>query len=495
MQRCIPFFLTLVIGSNVLAQSEMSAFTATGRAGAATTFVTDYQSMGINPANLGWEAKDDKMISLGLLEGGFSIYSEALVKSDLVASLKKGKTDFTYDEKVQASQDFTEAGFTANIDISLLAFAVQPSKKVGGFAFGIKDRFQWYSQFTEELSEILFVGYSADYFTHLIISTIDSLGAAGFDTILNADDLPNDTLALIEKGFSLFPKLLSDIMGDSRMSLSWYREYNFSYGRQLLSNENISLYAGVGFKYLSGMAIMEVRTNNGVLEAYSALTPALGVNYGDSAEASNPSTILKGDRIVPKSVGSGMGFDFGVSVVIGDKLKLGASINDIGSMTWDGNVYHANDDSLFHLTSSGFDSYNILKEAQDVMGEDGMFDWSGVIEKKVTLPTNIRMGASFEAGEKLEVGMDIIVPVNDVAGNYGKALMAFGLDVTPLPWLRLSTGFSSGGNYGFNVPLGVVVMIGEGTWEMGVASRDVVTLFSETGPTLSLSAGFLRFRF
>jgi hypothetical protein len=243
------------------------------------------------------------------------------------------------------------------------------------------------------------------------------------------------------------------------------------------------------------MAIMEARTNNGILEAYSALTPALGVNYGDSAEASNPSTIIKGEGIVPKSVGSGMGFDFGVSVIIGEKLKLGASINDIGSMTWDGNVYRANDDSLFDLTSSGFDSYNILKEAQDVMGEDGMFDWSGVIEKKVTLPTNIRMGASFEAGEKLEVGMDIIVPVNDVAGNYGKALMAFGLDVTPLPWLRLSTGFSSGGNYGFNVPLGVVVMIGEGTWEMGVASRDVVTLFSETGPTLSLSAGFLRFRF
>jgi len=495
MKRGITFLLVLLIGSHVLAQSEMSAFTATGRAGAATTFVTDYQSMGINPANLGWEAKDDKMITLGLLEGGFSIHSEALVKSDLVASLKKGKTDFTHDEKVQAAKDFTEAGFTANIDISMLAFSIQPGGQVGGFAFGIKDRFQWYSEFSKELSEILFVGYSADYFTHLVISAIDSLGASGFDTILNADDLPDDTLALIDKGYSIVPKLMSDILGDSRMSMSWYREYNFSYGRQLLSGDNISLYAGIGFKYLSGMAIMEVRADNGVLESYSAVTPALGVNYGDSAEATNPSTILKGDGIVPKSVGSGMGFDFGLSVVIGEKLKLGISLNDIGSMTWDGNVYQANDDSLFDLTSSGFDSYNILTEAQDVMGEDGMFDWSGLIKKKVSLPTNLRMGASIEAGDKLEVGMDIIVPVNDVAGNYGKALMAFGLDVTPLPWLRLSTGFSAGGNYGLNVPAGVVVMVGGGTWEMGVASRDVVTFFSENSPTLSLSVGFLRFRF
>ena len=45
--------IVLVLSSfNVFGQIENSSFTATGR-GAATTFVTDYQALGINPANLG----------------------------------------------------------------------------------------------------------------------------------------------------------------------------------------------------------------------------------------------------------------------------------------------------------------------------------------------------------------------------------------------------------------------------------------------------------
>jgi hypothetical protein len=40
-------------------QAEMSVYSATGRAGVATTFVTDYQAIGINPANLGFGRVND----------------------------------------------------------------------------------------------------------------------------------------------------------------------------------------------------------------------------------------------------------------------------------------------------------------------------------------------------------------------------------------------------------------------------------------------------
>jgi len=363
---------------------------------------------------------------------------------------------------------------------------VQPGEKLGGFSFGIKERFQWYSQFSDELSEILFVGYNADYFTHLILTN--------GDTILNSNSLPDDTLALIQKGYSAAAKKFSEIMGESRMSLSWYREYNFSYGRQLVSNDDLSLYAGIGVKYLAGMGIMEARVNSGELEAFSAFSPAFPIDYGDSATTSNPSTVNSGG-LLPKAVGSGVGFDIGVSVILGEKLKLGAALNDIGSITWDGNVYQASDNELVDLSSSGFESFNFVTEAQKVIGENGVFDWGGVVEKKVSLPTNLRIGASFMPNEKFEAGLDIVIPVNDVAGSYGNALLAFGVDITPIPWLRLSTGASSGGYYGFNLPIGALVMIGEGSWEIGVASRDVITFFTEDRPTLSLSAGFLRFRF
>lgn len=483
----LGLLLFVLFGSMAgFSQSEMSAFTATGRAGAASTFVTDYQAMGINPSNLGWAPKDDKIISFGLLEGAYSFYSEALIKSELIGSLKKGNTDFTYDEKISAAQDFTESGLAANFDVTWIALGVQPKKELGGFAFGIRERFQWYSKFSEIMSEILFRGYNAPYFTNLILTT--------GDTIINSANLPQDTLELIEKGINLLPKLFSEILGESELSMSWYREYNFSYGRILLGNENMALYGGVGFKYLSGMAIMDAKVEGGELEAFSAITPALEIEYGDSAKANNPSSV-EDEGLLPKSIGSGMGIDLGVSIVLGEKLKIGLAINDIGSITWDGNVYQAGDETLIDLASPGFNSYNLVEQAQEILGDSGLFKWNGVVEKKISLPTHLRAGASFKASDKFEVGFDIVIPANTVAGNYEKSLIAIGFDIIPIPWLRLSSGLSTGGNYGYNLPLGVVLMLSEGAWEIGVASRDAFTFFNETRPNLSLSTGFLRFRF
>ena len=124
-----------------------------------------------------------------------------------------------------------------------------------------------------------------------------------------------------------------------------------------------------------------------------------------------------------------------------------------------------------------------------------MFKWSGSAEKKVALPTHLRAGVSFKPIEKFEIGIDLIIPTNDVAGSYGKPVFSVGMDVTPLPWLRLSTGITTGGNYGFNLPAGVVLLIGEGTWEAGLASRDIITFFAKDSPTLSMTMGLLRFRF
>ena len=133
MVKYFFFFALASISFIAFGQSEMSVFTATGRAGASTTFVTDYQSLGINPSNLGWTFASDKKISLGLLEGGYSIYSEALLKSDLANSLKEGETDFTYDEKVQAAKQFSSTGVAANIDLEWIAFSIHPNEKIGGF--------------------------------------------------------------------------------------------------------------------------------------------------------------------------------------------------------------------------------------------------------------------------------------------------------------------------------------------------------------------------
>ena len=51
MRKYYFLLFATVFSSLAFGQAEMSVFSATGRGGVATTFVTDYQSLGINPAN------------------------------------------------------------------------------------------------------------------------------------------------------------------------------------------------------------------------------------------------------------------------------------------------------------------------------------------------------------------------------------------------------------------------------------------------------------
>ena len=97
-------------------------------------------------------------------------------------------------------------------------------------------------------------------------------------------------------------------------------------------------------------------------------------------------------------------------------------------------------------------------------------------------------------GKILELGTDIIVPMNDEAANFNKAMIGFGGDFKPIKWLRLQAGFMSGGNYDFQIPVGITFIAKKGTYEAGFASRDAITFFSQNGPTLSLSMGFIRWR-
>ncbi|HYG49390.1 MAG TPA: hypothetical protein VD905_00730, partial [Flavobacteriales bacterium] len=142
------------------AQLEGSSFTSTGRGGA-TTFATDYQCLGINPANLGWHSKfSDKKFALGFNEMTYSIFSEALTKTDLRNTIKgliKGNSaDFTYEQKVQAAEDFAKTGFALNVDYGAFGFGYGDDK-FGGVAFRVNDRFQWYSKFGDNASELLFL--------------------------------------------------------------------------------------------------------------------------------------------------------------------------------------------------------------------------------------------------------------------------------------------------------------------------------------------------
>ncbi len=134
----IYIILFLAVSLGVQAQYENSSFTNTGR-GCATTFATDYEALGINPANLGWNWKfSDKKFAMGFAEFGASITSDALTKSQLRSSVSAiiggHSNNLTYEDKIGAASTFAQSGTTMNLDMSIFGFALT-TKKAGGFAF------------------------------------------------------------------------------------------------------------------------------------------------------------------------------------------------------------------------------------------------------------------------------------------------------------------------------------------------------------------------
>lgn len=482
----------LLLASTVSAQHEGSVFTATGRAGVATTYATDYQAIGINPANLGLPMRyEGKHITIGLMEVGSSAYSNALTKSELNSLFKNVDSTLTWSQKMEAAAKFTGAPFAVNADVNYLGFAVQ-LEKVGGFAFGISERLQYYSQFNSTVSDILFRGYGSSYFDQLVIDY-----GSYTDTVANTQQNLEQYQGQIIKGFTNSPRLLSQLFDGSKINMSWNREYNLSYGREVYKKENLGFYAGVGVKYIQGLNVMDIEVRDGKLEAFGAFTPRLGLNFVDSA-FTNPSYTGIQNSGLPEAVGRGFGADLGITVMYKNKIKIGIAITNIGSITYTGNVFTVKDTAVMDLTNEGMNSYNFVNELDKFAGDDGIFQWQGQEERTIALPTMVRFGASHRFEDKAEIGFDFVIPAKDVAGNFQRGVLAVGADFYPVKWIRLSTGFIRGGNYvnkTVNIPLGVSFIVGEGgTWEAGVASRDAITWFSSNNPNISAAFGFLRFR-
>lgn len=489
----LPILLTLTLGllsSTAHAQQEYSVFTATGRAGVATTLATDYQAIGINPANLGLPPKyEDKRVTFGVLEVGVSAYTKTLQKQEFRdAILSYGDETFTYDQKVEAAREFSTTPFLANVDIGILGGSYQFEDGGGGIGFAVRERAQFYSVLSDQAANLLFQGYNYLYF--------DKLELQDGSVIDNAANLTPEQRALIVRGFTVGPgKAISELFNGSRINFNWTREYNLSYGRQVFGGEGAKLYGGIGVKYVQSFAVLNIEVaDNQLVEAYAASSPGLGIDYGQAME-DNPS---RSDASGMKPVGTGFGLDFGLNATFmeNDRLKIGFSVTNIGSINYDVNLYTVTDDLIDSTDLAGFNSYNIPYEIAQLEGDDGVIEYKGLAEKKQRMPTVVRLGGSYAFSEKVEVGADVVIPTNEEPGSFNDPIYSVGADYYVIPAIRLSSGFSVGGNYEkVNVPIGVTFIAGKGTYEVGIASRDAVSFFVENGPSLSVALGFFRFRF
>ncbi len=460
-------FCRLIIHSNEsLSQTQSGSFTVTG-AGYSTAVVTDYQCVGLNPANLGWK-RNNHLVNFGIGESSISIYSEPL-KRTLVNDLFNTNKRFTDIERQEAVNNFTDAKLQMEGNVGAVGLSFQ-DEMVGGFGISIRERMMWDSNLNEQSADILFNGYNASYFDTLVV-----------------DFESGDTI-----GISFNPKMVTELFEGTHLEVLWFREYNFSYGRSIINRDNFSIYGGVGFKYIEGYSVFNYTYQDGVLHAFSALNPTMGVDY----DADSPSKINNKEY---QAVGKGWGLDFGLSVLLIKNLRIAVSVTDFGKINWDGNVYKGESAELSDLESGGINNYNIF-ELQEVISADNMNwgEWEGLENKETELPMNFRAGASYLLKNKFEFGTELYLPVNQVPGAYDKVIVGLGTRISPVKWFRLSAGIVSGGATGTNIPMGISFFPFNNqifSWELGVAVKDITTYFSQDNPTVSYAMGLLRFSF
>lgn len=468
MKKIFTLFIVSTLMGNTIAQMDINTFNACG-GGYSVTRLTDYQCLGVNPANLGW-TWNENAYNLGLMETGLSIHTEALSRKQVMNDLFDESIHLTMKEREEAASDFTDAIFWAQGGITWLGFSFQDDK-IGGFAFSVRDRGLWNTKLNKEAARFLFLGYHDPYFDSLAVQFVDTTGYA-------KNPLP---AAQVYSGTSL--------------QFIWYREFNVGYGRKFIDTKDLKFYGGAGLKYLIGYGSFHYLQGESGLNAYSALSPLFEVDYGEPT----PSQV---DGKGMKKVGSGIGIDLGATLVLKEKLTVSLSLNDIGSINWDGNVYEGQNVKVWKIETPGVDNYNIFSQGELIVTDDAPDEpglWKGLENKQVGLPMHLRLGGSYKIIPSVEVGADLYMPMTkDVPGAYDGPVMGLGTYYEPARWVQLSLGFVSGKDLGTNIPFGVSFFPArdeDTSWQVGFAVRDVSSLLKQDNPMVSAAFGFLRFSF
>ncbi len=497
MKKISVSFLCLFLTLNVFSQTQGIAYTAVGK-GVATTFLTDYQCLGINPSALGWgTGYEKKKWTAGSSEFAFGMYSDVLTSDKLknfsssIWSAVKGDTSksFDWNKQREAVADYAQAGVSVFADYNWGGIAFQ-GKIFGGIAFNVHENYQFYSKLNQKTTDAVINGRLASLFDSL------TLNLNGINVkVANTGSLSPDSMNAVVSGTMSVPLNLSSLLNGSNIKMSWNRSFNLGYGRKVFGIENIlELYAGVGARLIKSMAMFELDAKAEKINLYSSMSPIFRINYQD--------ILTKGKSIfnysggIPPAVGSGYGVDLSASALLFGKIRLAMSFNNLGSVTYDRNVYTVKDTLVTSMQLNGLSDVNLTKSVNQLISKGGLLALEGTEKYKLANAALFRFGASFHHKKLFSFGMDLVAPFNkDNPGSIQNMVISFGGDVVIFKRIQLSAGFYGGGLYKNNIPLGINFIKKDGAYEFGIASRDILTFFKENTHNLSFAMGFARFRF
>ncbi|MBU1100611.1 MAG: hypothetical protein KKA84_09425 [Bacteroidetes bacterium] len=338
----------------------------------------------------------------------------------------------TEDDKTRLKNLFDGGGFfSGSASVSLLNVVFKISREVGAFGFSINENVGAFFDFPESIVDLALDG-----------NTIGSV---------------------------------YDFSG-SRLDMVWMRDYTLTYARDFrdVFRGFRNLYIGASMKFVQGFAmahtdhistLFETGSNSeiitrGNLLGYASFSKDLGVNYDFDTTNTNQANDF---TPFPSPAGSGVGFDFGVTAKVNDKLTLAFALTGLGSIKWNNNVAEYSSDVAL-----------VFDDISDEATRDSLFDQvTGdgryISSVETELPSAIRFGASlnverfFEKGNfpgTLLVALDYNQGLNNTSMSSKKARVSIGAEWMPNEMFPIRTGFSFGGIYGFAWSFGLGLNLG-----------------------------------
>lgn len=448
------------------AQSGMLTL-ATGDYISAFATVPHWAAPYVNPAMVVRPEVEEANFSGEALELVATFRSQALTPSQLLQSVfNVSATTIGVDEKRQFADKYRNAITTFDIRVGWLSLAYSHNGRWGA-GVAVEEVVSSFAKFDEFSARLAFLGYRDSYFDTLIVVDGDTAGV------------------------SYNPKKFSEAFTDTRLEWTWQRHWIVA-GAYCLPLEGVAVNVGVALRYVQGYIFARGVANKGTFEAVTANTPVIPIDY---SRIKGEGQLDTSGRLVP--VGSGIGFDVGVAVqALEGNLRVGASLQRLGSVKWNKNVLEADDTPIDTLRKfDGFNSFNIYKEAHRIAGE-GVLQYHVRQSYRAPLPAQVALSAAYRINEMFTGALTFALPVVDAPGNLHLPEVRLG-GMVRAGALLVSVGAGMGGNYGFSVPLGVELRLGEegSYYSLGVATHDVLGWFTSSDGAISAGAGFIRVSF
>jgi hypothetical protein len=220
------------------------------------------------------------------------------------------------------------------------------------------------------------------------------------------------------------------------------------------SKLNISTY---GIKNINGLNHVDSIKGKQDFHTQSALTDFFR-DYKDGSESKfNP---------FPKPAGIGYSFDFGITISLGNRWRIAASVTDLGKIKWNYNTITNDDTNAFNYTDfyvTGTDpTYNRLV---DDLGGYQTQDTNKTFYSD--MPTKYRAGIMYQPSDKLIIEFNWCKGINNLPGNTNKNIFALGSEYYVLPYLPVRAGVSVGGPGNFYISIGAGVKFKNFTIDIG----------------------------